>query len=159
MASLGSEFTKGLGRGLGYSTARNILGIAEGISNVQKETEIKRFSENGIENLRESTSVSNWFLLCTIFLWPLAFFFVPIYSLIRYHKKTVTVKSLETDVRRIPDRRYNSGYRIETISYIKKIKVEATPEEMAIFRKQGKGLLLASVVVWGFFITYAICLI
>lgn len=159
MASLGSEFTKGLGRGLGYGTARDIMNIAEDIGNAQQEAEIKRFSENGIENLRESTSVSNWLLLCAIFLWPLAFFFVPIYGFIRYHKKTVTVRSLETEARRIPDRRYNSGYRIETVSYIKKTKVEATPEEIAIFRKQGKGLLLVSVIVWGFFITCAICLV
>ncbi len=131
MANILNEFTKGLGRGLGYQAARNITSFP---------------SSRNVSNSRE-TKLNSWFWIGCFLLIPYLPIYLLIYGIIRYHKRSFTFKVLRDGRREIPDRRYRCGYRVESYSYIQKEKVLATTEERKIFKSQGRAMIAASVIM------------
>lgn len=126
MVNILNEFTKGLGRGLGYQAAKNMANFSSTIN---------------ISNSRE-TKLSYLFWIGCFLLAP----YLLICGIIRYNKHSFTFKVLRTGSREVPDRRYRCGYRVESYSYVQKEKVPVTAGECKIFKRQGKIMILASII-------------
>lgn len=146
-----SEFIKGFSRGLGYGMANIVLESAEigyAVHQANKINNIRNNTTNGY--LRQSTKLGAWFWVIVVLTLPYVIIWLPIYGIIRLNKKTTKISYTETIPTNIPDRRYNCGYRTEKVTQVKSKKVEATDEEIQIYKKQGKWMIITFVILFIF---------
>lgn len=152
-----NELLKGFSRGLGYGISNRVLKFMESQNRIYQTNKINNENNISYNYSRQSTKLSVWFYIIAVLSFPYCIVWIPIYGIIRLNKRTTKISYIEICTTKIPDRRYSCGYREEDVSCVKYDKVEASDEEIQIYKKQGKYMIIPFIILFILFIFIVMC--